>query len=102
MQRRLTCVLLVAALLALLLPAGTRAYVVGGDRWPGTTISYWVAANGYAGPVDRAAQIWNRAGVGARLVRASRADAEVTVVYGGRRCESSFVNEASPCCSPPP
>jgi hypothetical protein len=72
--------------LVLLVPASAHAYVIGGSAWPGTTIHYHSAARGYAGPVARAARVWNKAGVGVRFVRSSRARADVVVRYGGPRC----------------
>src|SRR4051794_22064732 len=68
-------------------PGSAEAYVVGGHRWPSATITYYVAAKAYAGPVGRAARAWNSANVGIRFRRASRTSADVTVAYGGNRCE---------------
>jgi hypothetical protein len=86
MRLRVTAAALALASCAVLAPSAS-AYVVGGYRWPGTTISYYSAASGYSAPVDRAARIWNKAAVGARFVRAAQADADVIVRYGGRPCE---------------
>ena len=86
-RSRLACVLVVAFFCAVAAPAD--AYVVGGHRWPGGTITYYVAAKGYSASVGRAARIWSRANVGASFVRTSRAQADVVVTYGGRRCEGA-------------
>lgn len=67
-------------------PAPAGAYVVGGHPWPAQTITYYVAAKGYAAPVRRAALIWGGANVGVRFAPASRSRADVTVAYGGPRC----------------
>jgi hypothetical protein len=69
-----------------LVPARASAYAVGGKAWPGTTIRYYTAARGYASAVDRAARIWNRAGVGVRFASSSRRAADVVVAYGTYRC----------------
>jgi predicted Zn-dependent protease len=68
------------------LPAAASAYAVGGNRWPGKTIRYYVAARGYATAVDTAARNWNRAGVGMRFAASGRASADVVVAYGAARC----------------
>jgi hypothetical protein len=62
-------------------------YSIGGPAWPGGTVSYYTAARGYSTAVDRAAGILNRAGIGVHLSKASRANADVIVAYGGRACE---------------
>jgi hypothetical protein len=79
----------VAAGVALLCaaPAPSSAYEVGGRPWPVTTVTYRTTARAYAGAVNRAARMINRAGVGVRIRRAaSAADADVTVAYGGTPC----------------
>jgi Matrixin len=76
------------ALLAAAAPAG--AFEIGGQPWPGRTVTYYTAAGGYSAAVDHAAARWNRARVGVRLLRApAAAGADVLVEYGGRRCEGS-------------
>jgi hypothetical protein len=84
MRRALLVLALALAAAASAAPA--QAYVVGGRPWPGATVTYYSAASAYSGAVDRAARMINRAGVGVRLRRASRLNADVTVVYGGARC----------------
>jgi hypothetical protein len=87
MRIRLTIAVTVSALLGNA-AAPVHAYVVGGNPWPDTTITYYVAAKGYSAAVGRAARNWNRAKVGARFARSSsRADADFVVLYGGSRCE---------------
>jgi Matrixin len=86
-RRRLASVIALGAISLFALPGAAEGYAVGGKPWPAAAITYYVAAKGYAAPVERAARIWNGASVGARLVRTSRAKADVVVSYGGRRCE---------------
>jgi hypothetical protein len=59
---------------------------VGGNPWPGATIRYYTSAKAYSTAVDRAARAWNRAAVGVRFARSSRATADVVVAYGSARC----------------
>ena len=68
-----------------------NGYVVGGNPWPGTTITYYVAAKAYSGGVARAARNWNHAKVGIRFARTSRSNADVVVTYGGPRCGGQTV-----------
>jgi hypothetical protein len=75
-----------ASALAAALPASASAYAVGGRPWPATTITYYVAAKAYSGPVNRAARIWNRSDVGVEFESAPRSKADVVVAYGGPRC----------------
>lgn len=75
------------AAVALFAPAAGDAYVVGGRAWPTGAVTYYTAAGGYEGAVNRAARIINRAGVGVRLRRTSQASADVIVTYGGSPCE---------------
>lgn len=71
-----------------LLPATSgEAYSIDGRAWPRATVTYHTTAGAYSASVNRAARIINRAGAGVRLRRASRADADVLVAYGGRACE---------------
>ena len=87
---RFRAALLAGCVLALAAAAPTEAYVVAGRAWPTTTITYHANTAGYRTAVDRAARIYNHAGIGVRLRRAaSAAEAEVVFVYGGRRCEGS-------------
>jgi hypothetical protein len=64
-----------------------QAYVIQGSPWPEPTLTYHPGA--YAKATDRAARMINRAGVGVRLRRGSRYDADVVVRYGGSPCEGS-------------
>jgi hypothetical protein len=75
-----------ALALSLLAAAPGDAYRIGGRAWPDGTINYYTSARGYSGAVDRAARILNRTGLGLRLRRTSRADADVVVTYGGAPC----------------
>jgi Astacin (Peptidase family M12A) len=68
------------------LPSSAGAYVFGGHPWPTQQITYYVAADRYAAPVQRAARIWNRAKVGVRFMEVRQAEADVLVRYGGPRC----------------
>ena len=88
--RRLRATALAFLLLALAAPAAD-AYVVGGNPWPGSTITYWVAAKRYSAGVATAARNWNRSKVGIRFARASRSSADVVVGYGGPRCGGETV-----------
>ena len=81
-------VVLSLAVLGGLAPAAS-AYERAGRAWPGGRITYFTAAEGYRSPVDRAARIWTRAGVGVKFVRTSRRNAQVVIGYGGRRCEGA-------------
>jgi len=86
-RRDLAVGALLAAVALAALPATAGAYRLYGRPWPQPTITYHVQARGYAAAVDRAARVWNRAGVGVRLRKATRYSADVIVRYGGRRCE---------------
>lgn len=83
-RRAPVAVIAAFAVLTAASPAG--AYVLSGQRWPGHTITYYVAAKGYARSIDRAAANWNHAHVGVRLRRTYRSGANVTIRYGGGRC----------------
>ena len=88
--RLVAAVVACAAGLAAAAPAPADAYVVGGDPWPTTTITYWTKASGYADSVDRATRKWNGKNVGVKFRRASNAfDANVILRYGGQPCEGS-------------
>jgi hypothetical protein len=91
--RRLTPLLLLCALAC---AAPADAYEIAGRPWPTDTIRYHVEAGDYSGAVNRAARFWNRADVGIRFRRASERDADVIVVYGGRRCEGAAIVGATP------
>jgi hypothetical protein len=71
--------------LAAAAPGG--AYSVGGPSWPGGKLTYYTAARGYSGAVDRAARILNNSGAGVHLSKAPRSSANVIVTYGGHACE---------------
>jgi hypothetical protein len=89
MTRRLAASLLATVAVALACAATSDAYVIGGRAWPKKTVTYHSAARGYAKAVDRAARLVNRARLGVRLRRRSRARADVVVAYRGRPCEGS-------------
>jgi hypothetical protein len=84
---RIGAAALAGGALSLVPATAGEAYSIGGQGWPGTTVTYYTAAKAYSAPVKRAARVINRAGVGVRLRRASRADADVVLAYGGRACE---------------
>src|SRR4051812_28866057 len=64
------------------------AYSIGGRAWPDATFTYYTQAHAYSSAVNRAARIYNRAGLGVHVKRAaSRAEADVIVTYGGNPCE---------------
>lgn len=69
------------------LPARASAYELLGHRWSTSTITYRVTAPRYSAAVNRAARVWKRADVGVRFRRASGAEADVVVGYGGARCD---------------
>lgn len=74
-------VLLVALAAAMLAAAGAaRAYVIEGQRWPGTTITYYASA--YKKAVDQGAKTWNNAQVGVRFRKVSKkSQAQFVVTY---------------------
>jgi hypothetical protein len=90
-MRRLPLVLVVTVVLGAASAQPAGAYVLGGNPWPGPTITYYVASQAYSGAVGQAARTWNRAKVGIRFARASRANADVIVSYGGARCGGETV-----------
>ena len=57
------------------------AFVLGGEPWPGRSITYYVGPGGNARAVNRAARAWNRAKVGVRLRRVPREDAQVLIGF---------------------
>jgi hypothetical protein len=74
-----------AALLSAATPAG--AYEARGHPWPTEVITYTTETPAYSDSVDRAARMLNRAGIGVRLRRSSRAD--LVFVYRGRACDGA-------------
>jgi hypothetical protein len=63
-----------------------RAYQLVGERWPGTTITYYPSA--YRKATVAGANNWNNANVGIRFVRtSSKAAADLVVSYGAPQCE---------------
>jgi Astacin (Peptidase family M12A) len=63
------------------------AYVIDGKRWPGATITYYSSAKEYRSDVDLAANVWNRAAVGATFKRAPKAKASFIVHYSEAPCD---------------
>jgi len=59
-------------------------YYIEGRGWPGGTITYYSSV--YPRAVDRAAAVWNRAGVGVTFQKASRSGARVLVGSGPHGC----------------
>ena len=55
--------------LAALVPAASDAYVLSGDPWPDTVITYRADTARDAAASDYAARAWNRAHVGVRFTR---------------------------------
>ena len=60
------------------------AYYIEGPGWPGPTITYYSSV--YPKAVDRAAAVWNRAGLGVTFQRASKSAARVLVSSGPHGC----------------
>jgi hypothetical protein len=83
--------LLLACALALALGAvcapRADAFHLGGQRWPGRTITYHNLASGYAWPLARAVEAWNASGARVRFVAKPRRKAQVLIRARGR---SSF------------
>ena len=74
--------LVLAVAVALVIVPAPAGFAVGGDRWPGPTISVW-NATAYGAPVLDAERAWNNAGAAIRFVpAASPASADVVVRYG--------------------
>jgi hypothetical protein len=83
-------ILLLTLMAALLVAApAASASEQAGRAWPGGRITYHTTASAYSASVDKAARIWNRAGVGVKFVKTTRAKAQVVLSYGGRRCEGT-------------
>jgi hypothetical protein len=79
MRRLLPC-LLVSAYLGALLPGDGLAWKTTGNRWQGTTISYYVADRSLAWPTEWASYVWSSSGANVRLVRVKAAAAAQVVV----------------------
>jgi hypothetical protein len=63
------------------------AYRIVGKPWPGKTVSYYSTGGPRANAlVDRAARVWNRAGVGIHLKRSPASGAQVVVSGTPGRC----------------
>lgn len=60
-------------------PAGATAYVIGGKRWPGHTITYFNGVRSDAKEVKAAVNAWNHSGAHIRFVAASARRAEVKI-----------------------
>jgi hypothetical protein len=84
---RVVLVLVAASALWLAPAAPSGAYSIGGPSWAGGRVTYYTAARGYSGAVDRAARILNGSGAGVHLSKAPRLSADVIVAYRGRACE---------------
>jgi matrixin len=70
--------LVIAALLALALPAGSAdAFRLEGGRWPTRTITYYTDTSAYSWSVDTAAYAWNTSGANIQFVKSSRPSAKV-------------------------
>src|SRR5438270_7057609 len=84
--RRPRSIVLATAVAFCALAGVAQAYVIEGNRWPGTTITFYPSA--YKKATTRAAQNWNNANVGVRLVRtSSKSHADLIVKYGAPQCE---------------
>ncbi|HSP71793.1 MAG TPA: matrixin family metalloprotease [Gaiellaceae bacterium] len=69
-----------AAVLAVLLPAGpASAYAVQGKAWPGGRILYYNAAPDQAWAVQQAVDAWNASGAAIRFVPSAEASAQVVI-----------------------
>ena len=74
--------LLLAVLCGLVIVPASFGFVIGGERWPGPTISVWNTTS-YAGPVLDAERAWNTTPASIRFVPAAdEASADVIVRYG--------------------
>jgi Astacin (Peptidase family M12A) len=89
--------LLATGVFAGVLAVPSSGFTIGGDPWPGPTITYFTKAGKYVKAVDRAAGMWNHADVGITFQRASsEQDAQVIVRYGGKACLGwAIVGESS-------
>ncbi|MEA2480776.1 MAG: Matrixin [Thermoleophilaceae bacterium] len=85
MFRRSSLVAVLVAVTGLGAAAPAGAFVARGPAWPSPTINYYVAGE-YRGAVARPARAWNRAGVGVRLRRTSRANAALLIGKWDSRC----------------
>jgi hypothetical protein len=64
-------------------PSAAGAYVIGGKRWPGRTITYYNGDKKLKRPVELAVRAWNTSGVRIRFRPVSRARAQVVIRPGG-------------------
>src|SRR5438067_697282 len=86
-RRRKRIALLASAALALAffaMVAPAFGSFIEGRAWPGGTITYYSSV--YPRAVDRAAAVWNRAGVGVTFQKAPRSGARVLVSSGPHGC----------------
>jgi hypothetical protein len=68
-----------AALVAAVFAPGADAFHIGGQRWPGKTITYHSLAPSYAWSLAQAVKTWNASGVRVRFVKKPRARAQVVI-----------------------
>ena len=76
MRSRVALVFLAAALLA---PTPASAYVIGGSRWPGRTITYFNADKAMKRQVAAAVAAWNASGVKVHFKAVPRSRARVII-----------------------
>jgi astacin (peptidase family M12A) len=86
LRRRRIALLTSAAFAVVFFAMAAQAfgYYIEGRAWPGGTITYYSSA--YPRAVDRAAAVWNRAGVGVTFQKAPRSTARVFVSSGPTGC----------------
>ena len=77
---RLLLALATLALIALADPPGADAYRLGGEKWPGRTITYHADARGWGEAIRLAVRDWNSTGMQIRLRPAPRARAKLRIV----------------------
>jgi hypothetical protein len=80
-RRRLIALAIAAAAVACAIAPAAQAYVIEGQAWPGSTITYYPTV--YRTAVDRAAKNWNNSKVGVKLKRVSSIYAANVVVKSG-------------------
>ena len=68
-----------AALVAITVVPGSKAFQLEGGRWPTSTITYYNEVPAYSWAVDNAAYAWNTSGARVRFLKSSRRDAKVLV-----------------------
>jgi hypothetical protein len=73
--------LLALLLLLMALPASADAYRLGGERWRGKTITYYVDAKQYREAVRNAVRAWNASGMRIRFKAVSKRRAQLRIVY---------------------